>query len=285
MNGLHNEKDAPPNYSYTSSANAPSAPNEKTGPTKFNYSTSSTAAASTPAFQSHFASISLHQTDRIRFLQFPSETLTAIRSVVASSWKFGIQEERQYAGSHEIKLKGNPWSGSSSTYAVPSHILMRNLLAYLYSIGWVIHQTVDLSKKLYDKDTIVLRKQPMPPSQSLWFSISFNRSDRLRLIGADENIIVAFQDLLKGLGLHQSEEGMTDAYEFKLVGYPWMPAREETMKMRLLILTMLETLERQGWSLYASVDQSNGNEERSETDSWHLVKEAGWVVGNPVFHR
>ena len=52
------------------------------------------------------------------------------------------------------------------------------------------------------------------------------------------------------------------------------------MKLRLLILRILELLEMYGWSLYASVAQAS-----NDSDSWYLVKQADWIPGNPVFHR
>jgi hypothetical protein len=64
-----------------------------------------------------------------------------------------------------------------------------------------------------------------------------------------------------------------------------MPSGEATMKLRLLILRMLELLEMHGWSLYASVDQNEATQDTSETDSWYLVKQADWVPGDPIFHR
>lgn len=57
------------------------------------------------------------------------------------------------------------------------------------------------------------------------------------------------------------------------------------MRTRLLLLKCIEVLEGQGWSLYASVDQNNGTDNSSETDSWYCVKAKDWVPGSTVFHR
>jgi hypothetical protein len=274
MNNYTDEKQGLPAYTKVAETQAPKV---------------EASSSSTSAFQSQFASISLHQSDRIRFLQFPAEHTAAIRSVVARNWPFGIQAERPYGGSHEIKLRGNPWSGQGSD-AIPARIMMRELFAYLFSVGWIIHQTVDLSKKKFDKDTIVFRKQPTAPPSSSWIALSFNQADRLRLIGASTELIAAFRTMLLGMKMHQSsgwKDQAMNAWEFKINGYPWMPSGEETMTMRLLVLRMLETLEKNGWSLYVSVDQNNGpsNSDTNETDSWYCVRAHDWVPGNPVFHR
>lgn len=120
------------------------------------------------------------------------------------------------------------------------------------------------------------------------FRISFNQSDRLRLIGADQELIDSFRGMLKSLGKLQDmywKDQVLNAFEFKLYGYPWRETGEETMVTRLLVLKILETLEKQGWSLYASIDQNQGSEGSSETDSWFCVRQKGWVPGSSVFHR
>lgn len=142
-------------------------------------------APSYSAFQTSFATMSLHMSDRIRLLQFPDTEVDAIRHIIKSKWRKGLQAERPYATSEEFKLYGNPWYGQSSD-AIPARVLMREIFAYLYSVGWILHASTDISKKERDKDTLVFRKQQYPPPESEWISISFNQSDRMRLIGADE---------------------------------------------------------------------------------------------------
>jgi hypothetical protein len=243
------------------------------------------------SFKTSFASISLHKTDRIRLLQFPPENIAAIRDVIKKNWGSGIQEERTYANSHEFKCLGNPWSGQGAD-AIPARILMRGILAYLYSFGWILTASTDVSKSLLEKDTMVFRKQVVAPSPSEWIAISFNQGDRLRLIGAPAGLIAAFQALLKGMGLWQDanwKDKALNAFEFKIHGWPWRPQGEETMTTRLLLLRMLETLEAGGWSLYATVDQNNGHHNKNSsstgTDSWYCVRAVDWVPGNSVFHR
>jgi hypothetical protein len=243
------------------------------------------------SFKTSFASISLHRTDRIRLLQFPPEDITAIRNVIKENWIDGIQDERTYAKSHEFKCLGNPWSGQGSD-AIPARILMRGILAYLFSAGWILTASTDVSKSIFDKDTMIFRKQVVPPPESEWIAVSFNQGDRLRLIGAPTELIVSFQTLLKGMGLWKEgvwKDKSLNAFEFKINGWPWRPRGEETMTTRLLLLRMLETLEISGWSLYANVDQNNGHHNKNSsstgTDSWYCVRAMDWVPGSSVFHR
>jgi len=238
----------------------------------------------TPAnsgFRTSFASLSLHGIDRIRFLQLPQENIFALHSVVQTSWHLGIQAVQKYSLSHEFKLNGSPWRGQGSD-AIPARIVMRSILAYLFSVGWILQASTDVSKKEYDKDTLIFRKQETPPPESEWIAISFNQSNRLRLIGANAQLIGAFRTMLKGTRLLQGEgwkDKSRNTWEFKIQGAPWMASGEERMVARLLLLKMVETLERYGWRLYASVDQNEAYVGQSgKTDSWFCVRKKGWDI-------
>lgn len=73
-------------------------------------------------------------------------------------------------------------------------------------------------------------------------------------------------------------------HEIKLDGSPWFCNGTKTMKVRELLLTFLEVLESEGWSVYASVDQKDAAQDYSETDTWHCCRPKGWVRGAPVYH-
>jgi hypothetical protein len=251
--------------------------------------TPSAPAPSYAPFRTTFASISLHRSDRLRLIAFPQSDIDAIRGVIKASWRKGIQKEQKYGMSHEFKLYGNPWYGQSDD-AITSRVLIRGLLAHLFSVGWILHASTDVSKKELDKDTLFFRMQQQAPPPSHWISISFNQCDRLRLIGADPMLIEDIKCTIAGLGLLQTDLGWKDmslgAWEFKIKGYPWQASGEETMTTRFLLLKLLERLEANGWSLYASVDQSAVHgEHTSEADSWYCVKDKNWVPGMAVFHR
>ncbi|KAG9384727.1 hypothetical protein A1F94_004274 [Pyrenophora tritici-repentis] len=64
--------------------------------------------AYTSPSQTTFASLSLHMEDRLRFLRFPAPILTTCTATILAHWPPGIQQERPYATSHEIKLNGYP---------------------------------------------------------------------------------------------------------------------------------------------------------------------------------
>lgn len=112
-----------------------------------------------PIFQTSFACVSLHMTDRIRLLRFPSEHVQQITSIVNHAWARGIQATRPYDASDEIKLKGNPWSSSNGFWGddkVQARRLVCAILGGLFDLGWILKASVDISKKEYDKGTAML---------------------------------------------------------------------------------------------------------------------------------
>jgi hypothetical protein len=58
--------------------------------------------------------------------------------------------------------------------AVPSKRLMVRVLQALAANGWHVYAATDLSKKEYDKDTLIFRAGP--PAQRQMFAVTFNVS-------------------------------------------------------------------------------------------------------------
>jgi hypothetical protein len=225
-----------------------------------------------------FAVISLNESDKLRIIQFPLHIIDVVRNAIRNSWRRGIQREREYFGSLEFKLKGNPWYGSGSE-AVPARQLVLSVLRDLYYNGWQVMMTTDISSGLYDKDTILFR-QIQPNPMASFFSISLNETDKLRVIfpfglRAEESIVSCVRESIrnhwkKGI---QAEKIYDGAQEFKLKGNPWWGSYDESVYSRLLVLELLSGLDYMGWKLYASIDQSIGYENRSEKDTWYFIKD------------
>lgn len=58
--------------------------------------------------------------------------------------------------------------------------MMAHVLHCLSGYGWHLSVSTDLSKKTYDKDTLFFRWGP--PINRMFFSVSFNESDKIRII-------------------------------------------------------------------------------------------------------
>ncbi|EEQ87355.1 uncharacterized protein BDCG_02475 [Blastomyces dermatitidis ER-3] len=241
-----------------------------------------TAATS---FRTNFASVSLHMTDRIRFLGFSSADVTRIYEIIQGCWPKGIQSTREYGPSDEIRLRGNPWRPSAwfEDEKTAARRLVCGLLRGLYDMGWVLKSSVDVLKKEGNKDTLLFRFQQPPPPRSNWLCISFNKSDLLQLIDAPEPLC---QAMVNALGDKvQRTQFLESSFEIKFHGYPWKASGTETVETRLILLNVLDCLEQFGFTLYASINQdTNQSEQKTEADTWFCQKQTNWAPGAPIYH-
>ena len=234
-----------------------------------------------------FASLSMHMDDRLRLMQFSDADFQAIRRTINTCWPKGVQDEKEYHGSHEFKLRGNPWRGSGND-AVYARRFMCKVLETLANIGWVVVVSTDISKTTNDKDTLLFRYQRPPPAPCDWMAISFSNNDLIRFIDAPLPLIDYMIENLGAFIQRHERHQLEGAYEFKLHGYPWYTSGGDTMKARQIALKLLEGLDYNGWTIYASVDQKttaggNSNMSMSETDTWHCCRPIGWTPGLPAY--
>ncbi|KAK9482219.1 hypothetical protein V1527DRAFT_34259 [Lipomyces starkeyi] len=242
-------------------------------------------ASATP-FRTTFASLSMHMRDRIRLLRFPDRDVTQIQDIIRLAWPRGIQDTRFYDAAKEIKLYGNPWSASSwGAEKTEARRLLCQILHGLFDMGWILQASVDISKKEYDKDTLLFRYQQPPPPSCIWISISFDRGDLLHLIDAPQDLgrllVQAYGEKV------QNYQFKGSVFEIKFRGNPWRAYGTDTVQTRLILLTLLECLEQQGFSLYASIDQDNGlggDSHSSEADTLFCNRQADWTPGAPIYH-
>lgn len=120
-------------------------------------------------------------------------------------------------------------------------------------------------------DSTVFRRQdpPLPPCD--WLTVSFEWLDRLRILGAPSSDLAAavVMSLQPAMTSHQLT---AEFFEAKFSGSPWMPGGEETVKLRIILLRLLEVLEGFGFTLYAGVNQENG----SAGDVLVMRRPKGW---------
>ncbi|KUI56690.1 hypothetical protein VP1G_04031 [Cytospora mali] len=250
-------------------------------PPSFLGATSSAAGpsgTSTP-FHTRLASVSLHMQDRIRFLNLNPSEIRYLRESLGAVWP--LQEVRSYGGTEEFKFKGYPWVGKVNGDD-QARRLVRRLLEALFEMGWVLQASVDVGK--LDMDTLVFRYQNPPPPPCDWLSISFDWTNKMKIVDAPSpeltDALVAEFTATHKLKSHELE---SDRLKLKFHGQPWQAPFEETVQLRMLVLKLLETLERFEYSLYASIDQVNGAE--AESDVLVVTRQKGWAPGMPIWHR
>lgn len=87
--------------------------------------------------------VSFNMGDRIRIIDAPG-FLPYIKEAVNTMWSRGIQNEREYHGSTELKLAGNPWYPTGDE-AVHSKLLLAQIIANFRSVGYKLYASVDIS--------------------------------------------------------------------------------------------------------------------------------------------
>lgn len=130
---------------------------------------------------------------------------------------------------------------------------------------------------------MIFRYQDPPPPPCDWLSISFDWTDKMKIVDAPPS------DLAEALvaeftSNHRLKSHVLESTRLKLKFHsqPWQASGERTVQSRLLLLKLLEILERFGYSFYASVDQVNASE---EADVLVVTRQQGWTPGMPVWHR
>ncbi|KAF9995822.1 hypothetical protein BGZ80_000670 [Entomortierella chlamydospora] len=92
--------------------------------------------------------VTFNRTDRIRVIsQQSSEAalrmMELIKQAVASQWKYGIQAERDYCGSLEIKLQGNPF-GARGDQSVYARMMQAQMIANFRAEGFKLYTSIGL---------------------------------------------------------------------------------------------------------------------------------------------
>ncbi|KAF3483846.1 uncharacterized protein GIQ15_03170 [Arthroderma uncinatum] len=229
-----------------------------------------------------FACLSMHMTDRIRLLRFPEAIVPEIIEMVRTGWPKGIHPPREYGQSLEIKMKGNPWSPHSwGDGRVEVRRLMSRILNGLYLRGWIIKASVDIGHV----DSIFFRYQQPAPPPCIWMSISFHHADKLRVVDAPSDFGLILADALGPDVENCQVKG--NVFELKLRGSPWRATGTKTVQTRVILLTIMDVLEQQGFGLYAPINHNSRRSKDStnaEADTWYCNRPLDWKAGQFVYH-
>ncbi|KZV68104.1 hypothetical protein PENSPDRAFT_653547 [Peniophora sp. CONT] len=248
----------------------PSPPDYPSAPAPLNMlSTSHNIPVST------FACMLLSRSDRVRLLGFPDSVIPSVTEAIRGVWALGIQSSGPYEwGGYEWKLPGRPWYGSGRE-AVPARRLIVHILHALAVCGWELAFSSDLTKKSYDKDTLFFKAAA--PVQRYFFSISFNESDKIRLIESpNAQVTDAFVDAVSKswtLGIQETKEKEANCLQMKLKGNPWWASNgAQVCGARLLGCAILATMDAHGFELIGSVDMSiGGGDSNPDLDTWFFA--------------
>ena len=170
--------------------------------------------------------------DLIRVITDPATSVhvvSLVRHAIQQSWPYGIQREAMYAGAFEFKCKGNPWTGQMEE-AVYAKLLVVGIVYTLAQNGWKLITGCDISKKKNDVDSLFFERT-MPDLAASVFAISFNETDRIRIIGAGAQLIAHFKQIVSAGWVNgiQGQRDYAGSFELKLRGNPWFASGFEVV--------------------------------------------------------
>ncbi|KAL2137169.1 hypothetical protein VTI74DRAFT_7716 [Chaetomium olivicolor] len=246
-------------------------------------------------FTSTYATLSIHQSSTLRLLNLPSDIIAALEAVIRTAWPHGIESHGTMGKAYNYKVKGAPFGLYRSHYHVDGIRLLRDVLAFLYAHGWEVMTSVLCSRRYTGKDTLVLRKADgaLPRGDVEWLGLAPMSSDKLRVVydpeggrrragGSDGGagdydymgvLISSMKSILVDMDYFQKGAWSDDSFAFDLKGAPWRASGEESVKTRVLLMRLLQTMEAHGWRLYTTVVQRTGSDEDRVLDTWYFVRE------------
>lgn len=102
--------------------------------------------------------------------------------------------------------------------AIHARRLTRSIVVTMYNLGWVLSLSTDISMKPDDKDNLLFRHQEPAPAPAEWFSLTFSRGDRLRLIDAPDELVQSTIDILRPETQSHASYKVPGVYEIKFNG-------------------------------------------------------------------
>jgi hypothetical protein len=238
------------------------------------------------------ATLSFHKSDTIRLLSFPSDITSALEPVILASWPPGLESHGSFGQSYQYKVRGRPFGYYGTQHHVGGIRLLRDVLAFLYARGWDLLAPLLCSRRYTAKDTLIFRRVVAPRPAVEWLSLAPMGADKLRVVydvdkarlcGMDGDhdhlgvLISGVKKVLEELDYYDKGGWSHDSFEFEMKGRPWRSRGEASVKMRIMLMRLLETMEGYGWRLYSNFVQRTGSDEDRILDTWYFVRQGDKV--------
>ncbi|QPC79095.1 hypothetical protein HYE68_009847 [Fusarium pseudograminearum] len=235
-----------------------------------------------PIFKTQFACMTLNMTDRIRLINFTEVEVQAVKQIVKTRWKPGLVQSHPYGDSTEIWVRGRPWAYDSNGNDDARRLILW-ILERLFDHGWVVQCSLDITKKSESKDSLIFRKQNPIPMPCDWICVSFDNSDKLKIVDSPPKDLT--DAILQTFSCEVRRREITpEKFKIHLGVQPWEPSGTDTVTTRILLLRLVETLERRGFTIYATIG-SKGEDDEGAADLLICHRAADWVPGAPIWHR
>jgi hypothetical protein len=236
-----------------------------------------------------YATLSFHKADILRLLNFPSDIVSAVESLILASWPPGIEKQYPSGQAFEFKLRGRPFGTFRAQQFIGGIHVVRVVFALLRRHGWDLTLSTVCSTRYTAKDTLVFHRSPVPLSEVEWLALAPAGDRRLRVVydsgvgghsQADQDrqnhmvvLNTAIQNTLEELGYFKESSWSHDTREFLLKGKPWKPKPAESVKVRVLLIRLLATMEQCGWRPYTALVQRTGQDDYRMVDTWYFVRD------------
>lgn len=227
------------------------------------------------------ASLSMHWSDKLRFLNFPDEIFLGVRTLIQNSWAGGIQSEKANGPAYEYKLKGRPFGSHGTQEAIAARVLMRNILSYLYDRQWLLVMPYTLTGRNRAKDILVFKKQDEPLVPVDWLVVTVSGANTLRVIGDEPDVIRAVGSKISDMKTLQAIEVKHGSFEFQLESNLWRAVDERAIRAHQVMIAVLDTLDANGWRAYSAFRQRTQNGDYHKADTWYFVKPQSTGRDNP----
>ncbi|KAJ4113251.1 hypothetical protein NW768_011529 [Fusarium equiseti] len=222
-------------------------------------------------FTTRFACMSFNLQNRIRLMKFAEEEVLAIRHEIGQVWRPGLKLIRDVGESREIQVRRKPWAPSYHGNDDARRLLLA-ILQKCHETGWILAWTVNATRGLYNKDTLIFRKQWPPPPPCVWIVMSFDSTDKIKIIDSPPDLTRA---MLEALGDQVRDKSTPGRFKVHIRGRPWEHSDSKSVERSSLLLKLIQTLERRGFTIYAAVG-----------DNMLVCQRAvDWRPGDQIRHR
>jgi hypothetical protein len=113
------------------------------------------------SWRPQFGIISLNRTDRLRLINFEPQVTQIVNETILKFYQTTPPEIKDYFGSTEFKLKGNPFHCTGEESVLTRQLFCR-IFEALSAKGWKVLKTMDVSRKVTDKSIFILEKKTTP---------------------------------------------------------------------------------------------------------------------------
>jgi hypothetical protein len=223
------------------------------------------------------------QGDRLRLIGGAPGIADIIRRVIEAKWNPGrIQDERDFHGSHEFKISGNPWN-SVLAESARARYLMLEFFQELLRYGW--HNVAAFCLSRVSSDRVVLLFEKREPLERPMFCIAPHDSDKFWLINMSAELVSLFKRVLRSRWSNgtQSEKEIAlhfgTVHNLKLIGKPWSGGESNSpIHARSFLCSIIEEFAKVGWELMLCVDVTSRMVAESDGPDYPLDVYSFWFA-------